>query len=203
MSLECKKARGAGVDAGRGVMRTESEKKWNVSQELPQKWNQQIKTNKMALKQRRLRSHLKMVGECYKNTNVIHSGVYFIKISYARKGWRKVCCQPFMWKTPQGLHRSTSSVRASIEWWLWDSHTYSTDKHMYTCVCACIYLHWTQLSGVKNPPADTGEAFNPRLGRIPWRSKWQPAPVFLPGRSHGQRSLATGFLTTEGGVKCG
>ena len=37
MSLECKKARGAGVDAGRGVMRTESEKRWNVSQELPQK----------------------------------------------------------------------------------------------------------------------------------------------------------------------
>ena len=25
---------------------------------------------------------------------------------------------------------------------------------------------------------------------MPWRSKWQPAPVFLPGRSHGQRSLA-------------
>ena len=25
---------------------------------------------------------------------------------------------------------------------------------------------------------------------IPWRRKWQPAPVFLPGKSHGQRSLA-------------
>ena len=24
----------------------------------------------------------------------------------------------------------------------------------------------------------------------PWRSKWQPTPVFLPGKSHGQRSLA-------------
>ena len=23
----------------------------------------------------------------------------------------------------------------------------------------------------------------------PWRRKWQPAPVFLPGKSHGQRSL--------------
>ena len=28
------------------------------------------------------------------------------------------------------------------------------------------------------------------LGKIPWRRKWQPAPVFLPGKSHGQRSLA-------------
>ena len=26
-------------------------------------------------------------------------------------------------------------------------------------------------------------------GRFPWRRKWQPTSVFLPGRSHGQRSL--------------
>ena len=25
--------------------------------------------------------------------------------------------------------------------------------------------------------------------KTPWRRKWQPAPVFLPGESHGQRSL--------------
>ena len=31
--------------------------------------------------------------------------------------------------------------------------------------------------------------FNPWVGKIPWR-KWQPTPVFLPGESHGQRSLA-------------
>ena len=28
--------------------------------------------------------------------------------------------------------------------------------------------------------------------KIPWRRKWQPTPVFLPGTSHGQRSL-TGY----------
>ena len=32
--------------------------------------------------------------------------------------------------------------------------------------------------------------FNPWVGKIPWRRKWQPAPVFLPGKSHRQRSLA-------------
>ena len=32
--------------------------------------------------------------------------------------------------------------------------------------------------------------FNPWVGKIPWRWKWQPTPVFLPGKSHGQRSLA-------------
>ena len=31
--------------------------------------------------------------------------------------------------------------------------------------------------------------FNSWVGKIPWRRAWQPAPVFLPGESHGQRSL--------------
>ena len=31
--------------------------------------------------------------------------------------------------------------------------------------------------------------FNSWAGKIPRRRKWQPAPVFLPGKSHGQRSL--------------
>ena len=31
--------------------------------------------------------------------------------------------------------------------------------------------------------------FGPWVGKIPGRKKWQPTPVFLPGQSHGQRSL--------------
>ena len=34
--------------------------------------------------------------------------------------------------------------------------------------------------------------FDPWVGKAPWRRKWQPTPVFpvfLPGKSHGQRSL--------------
>ena len=30
---------------------------------------------------------------------------------------------------------------------------------------------------------------DPWVGKIPWRRAWQPTPVFLPGESHGQRSL--------------
>ena len=30
----------------------------------------------------------------------------------------------------------------------------------------------------------------PGWGKIPWRRAWQPAPVFLPGECHEQRSLA-------------
>ena len=28
-----------------------------------------------------------------------------------------------------------------------------------------------------------------RVGKISWRRKWQPTPIFLPGKSHGWRSL--------------
>ena len=31
--------------------------------------------------------------------------------------------------------------------------------------------------------------FDPWVGKIPWRRKQQPTPVFLPGESHGHRSL--------------
>jgi len=39
---------------------------------------------------------------------------------------------------------------------------------------------------VKKTPANAGEI---RDGvQIPWRRKWHPTSVFLPGESHGQRS---------------
>ena len=30
---------------------------------------------------------------------------------------------------------------------------------------------------------------DPWVGKIPWKRKWQPSPMFLPGESHGQRNL--------------
>ena len=36
--------------------------------------------------------------------------------------------------------------------------------------------------------------FSPWVREIPWRRKWQPPPVFLPGESHGHRSLV-GYST--------
>ena len=37
---------------------------------------------------------------------------------------------------------------------------------------------------VKNPPANAGgPGFDPGVGKFPWRRKWQPTPVLLPGES--------------------
>jgi len=46
---------------------------------------------------------------------------------------------------------------------------------------------------VKNLPTsaeDRRHGFDPWVGKIPCRRKWQPTPVFFPGKSHGHKSLA-------------
>ena len=42
---------------------------------------------------------------------------------------------------------------------------------------------------VKNRPQCGRLGFDPWVRKIPWRRKWLPSPVFLPGEAHGQRSL--------------
>ena len=44
----------------------------------------------------------------------------------------------------------------------------------------------------KESALDAGDPgrFNSWVKKIAWSRTWQPTPVFLPGKSHGQRSLA-------------
>ena len=48
-------------------------------------------------------------------------------------------------------------------------------------------------TGLKNLLANAGEARDmgliPWVRKLTWSGKWQHAPVFLPGKFHGQRSL--------------
>ena len=57
---------------------------------------------------------------------------------------------------------------------------------------------------VKNPRGSAGRCnrcgFDPWVGKIPWRRKWQPTPVFLPGESHG---LTTWWATVHGVSRVG
>ena len=62
---------------------------------------------------------------------------------------------------------------------------------VYTCVKGIVAF--PDGSVMKNPPVwqELHEmGFDPWVGKILWRRSWQPTPVFLPGESHGQRSLA-------------
>ena len=54
--------------------------------------------------------------------------------------------------------------------------------------------HASQLAlVVKNLPAMQGTWVQFLVGKIPWRRKWQSTLEFLPGESHGQRSLVCGL----------
>ena len=55
-----------------------------------------------------------------------------------------------------------------------------------------IHVSWASLivQLVKNLPAMQETGFDPWRRKIPWKEKWQPTPVSLPGEAHGQRSLA-------------
>ena len=49
-------------------------------------------------------------------------------------------------------------------------------------------LEWLR---VKEPDCQCRRCgFDPWVGKTPWIRTWPPTPVFLPGKSHGQRSLA-------------
>ena len=48
---------------------------------------------------------------------------------------------------------------------------------------------------------NTGDSGStPLVRKISWRREWLPNPVFLPGKSHGQRSLV-GYICKPGVAK--
>ena len=56
-------------------------------------------------------------------------------------------------------------------------------------------------SAIKNMLDNAGDIISPSnlsVGKIPWRRKWQPTPVFLPGKSHRE----VGLYIVHGVAKC-
>ena len=71
-------------------------------------------------------------------------------------------------------------------------NTYLSIWLCWVLVAACelLGLPWW-LRGKESACQCRRHKFNPWVRKIPWRRKWQPTPVFLPGEFHGQRSLAS------------
>ena len=63
---------------------------------------------------------------------------------------------------------------------------------VFTCqISTRLSSPWTPLMAqtVKRLPTMRETGFNPWVRKISWRRKWQPSSVFLPGKSHGPKSL--------------
>ena len=114
--------------------------------------------------------------------------------------WRKRCKFP----EPQFLkpqietmitisHRLTAGIQR-VTIWPWKNsiwHRVITQILLYGC-STIGHQTWRIFpvgSDIKNLPACRTSRFDPWVGKIPWRRKWQSTPVFLPAELHGQRSL--------------
>ena len=123
------------------------------------------------------------------------SGVYF-KIKPFIKGKRKQYTNLFEF----------SLTECIWSWWI-EMVVQKTEKHqpIFQSIVKpkIVTLEFLLLNSDKGFPGGTSGKepacqcrrhkrcrFNPWVGKIPWSRKWQPTPVFLPGKSHGQRSLA-------------
>ena len=93
---------------------------------------------------------------------------------------------------------------ASLTWWTWVWATAGDSEGQGSLVCCNPWGHkeldmtcdWTRrrtrwLSGKESDcqwRRCKRTEFSPWVGKIPWGRKWQPTPVFLPGKFHEYRS---------------
>ena len=110
------------------------------------------------------------------------------------------------WAAVYGVTQSRARLkRLSLKMYLTrlTQHTVPLGKYSKQKECHCIhllihYLLWwvlgfsRWLSGKESTCQCRRQrrcGFDPWVGKIPWRRAWQPTPVFLPGKFHGQRNL--------------
>ena len=74
------------------------------------------------------------------------------------------------------------------------AHSMRNSRRTQMIVCECLLFLHTMMAHGEEFACQCKSCrrcrFDPWLRKIPWRRVWQPTPVFLPGKSHGQRSLA-------------
>ena len=120
------------------------------------------------------------------------------------------CCSPWGHKMSDTTERLNQSVSYSspsfplysklcpicvqFHYWFWLTPPVflfaKIDVFFLFLLHTFILLDFPGGSVVKNSPASARRHwFDPWIGLIPWRRKWQPTPVFLPGEAYGQRSL--------------
>ena len=90
-------------------------------------------------------------------------------------------CRTGVGKWKREKLRKKPGFLLGLEWRVTPVMTWGNSCPLFSCTVDWRkYSLWNQ----KRP------RFNPWVRKLPWRGKWQPTPVFLLAKSHGQRSLA-------------
>ena len=110
-------------------------------------------------------------------------------------------CDPVDCSLPGSSVHGTFQARI-LEWVAVPSlrrFSWPRDRTQISCISCTgrwVFYHFTTgqplpggASGIKSPRQCRRQGLDPWVEKIPWRGKWLPTPVFLPGKFHGQRSL--------------
>ena len=133
---------------------------------------------------------LQSFGHLMRKANSLEKTPMLGKMEGRRSGWQKM---RWLGGITNSMDMSLSKVWAMVkdrEAWCASIGSIGSQKVRQDLVTE----QQKQQQVVKNLPASLGDVkrygFSPWIGKIPWSVKWQPAPVLLPGKLHGQRSLA-------------
>ena len=92
----------------------------------------------------------------------------------------------------EGRSNPTSTLISNF----WSPELWDNTLLLYKPLEACSQQVWVTngfpswLSGKESTCQCWRQEFDPMVRKIPWSREWQPTPVFLSAKSHGQRSLA-------------
>ena len=92
--------------------------------------------------------------------------------------WLLLDSRSCLWTGRPGMLQSMGSQRVGHDW--------ETELNWLKCEAEGFP---GGTSGKESAPQCRRHGFDPWVRKIPWSRKWQPTSVFLPGKSHGQRSL--------------
>ena len=105
------------------------------------------------------------------------------QLSHLKKKKTNICVH-YAYNVRDAVLRNISPWVCEIQYW---------KQSLYTLINRIMVqplsgLPWW-LSGKESTCQCRRPGPDPLVGKMPWRRKWQPTPVFLPGKFHGQRSL--------------
>ena len=107
-----------------------------------------------------------------------------------RLSWVGCCCLLMDWRSQNSLRKKCSEIQiffSCLKPYFSSLKVKGRRKFQTPFLVKGILPWWLRQLSVCLQCGRPG--FDPWVGKIPWRRKWQSTPVLLPGKFHGQRSL--------------